>query len=174
MLEEHLLGMGSAFTIAMVDIDHFKKVNDTHGHDVGDQVLRMIGARLAEVEGSGRAYRYGGEEFSILFQDKSAEETLSHLEKLCSVIENYALVARAQDRRKSERDHEDRRASTAGSSDGTSGAVGDDVDAEPLSVTVSIGVAERNRRLHTPAAVLRAADQALYRAKQTGRNKVSF
>lgn len=173
MLEEHLLGMGPEFTIAMVDIDHFKKVNDNYGHDVGDQVLRMIGARLADVEGSGRAYRYGGEEFAILFPDKSVEGTLPHLENLRISIENYALITRTQDRRQSEREYDDRRSTTAGDSDKRAGAIGENADPEPLSVTVSIGVAERNRRLHTPAAVIRAADEALYRAKQTGRNKVN-
>ena len=173
LLEENLLGMGPDFTIAMVDIDHFKKVNDNYGHDVGDQVLRMIGARLADVEGNGRAYRYGGEEFAILFPDKTVEGTLPHLENLRIAIENYALIARTQDRRQSEREYEDRRSKTAGDSDNRSGAIGENADPEPLSVTVSIGVAERNRRLHTPAAVVRAADEALYRAKQTGRNKVN-
>jgi diguanylate cyclase (GGDEF)-like protein len=172
MLEEHLLGMGPAFTVAMVDIDHFKNVNDCHGHDTGDQVLRMIGARLADVKGSGRAYRYGGEEFAILFPDRTVAETLPHLENLRATIENYALVTRTQDRRKSERDYEDRRTKIGGSSDRKSGTVVRDVDAEPLSVTVSIGVAERSRRLYTPAAVIRAADEALYRAKQAGRNRV--
>lgn len=173
LLEEHLLGMGPEFTIAMVDIDYFKKVNDNYGHDVGDQVLRMIGARLADVKGGGRAYRYGGEEFAILFPDKSVEETLSHLENLRITIENYPLITRTQDRRQSERVYQDRRSKTVGHSGNRSGAGEENAEAEPLSVTVSIGVAERNRRLHTPAAVLRAADEALYRAKQTGRNNVN-
>ncbi len=166
MLEEQLLGLGPQFTIAMVDIDHFKAFNDTYGHDVGDQVLRMVGARLAEVEGGGRAFRYGGEEFSILFPDKSLEQTLPELESLRIGIKNYALVPRSGDRRQSERGSEDRRKKTR---PGIDVATGD----ESLSVTVSIGVAERNRRLHTPAMVLRAADEALYRAKDAGRNRLS-
>ena len=174
MLEEQLLGMGPAFTIAMVDVDHFKKFNDTHGHDVGDQVLRMVGARLADVAGGGRAYRYGGEEFSILFSDKTVGETLPHLEDLRTAIENYALIARTQDRRQAERERDDRRLKTGDDSDDRSRPAGRNVTtSEPLSVTVSIGVAERNRRLHTPAAVLRAADEALYRAKHAGRNRVN-
>jgi GGDEF domain-containing protein len=174
ILEEQLLGLGPVFTIAMVDVDHFKKFNDTHGHDVGDQVLRMVGARLAEVGGGGRAYRYGGEEFSVLFPDKTLEESLPQLEDLRSAIENYALVARARDRRQSERDDEDRRAKLRRDSpkdlDASARA---DVEAQSLSVTVSIGVAERNRRLHTSAMVVRAADEALYRAKNAGRNRIS-
>jgi len=174
MLEEQLLGLGPQFTIAMVDIDHFKRFNDTYGHDVGDQVLRMVGARLAEVGGGGRAFRYGGEEFSILFPDKTLEQTIPELETLRLGIRNYALVPRNADRRQADRDDEDRRRrsrhdlmqslrpvpSTRGGTDS-------------VSVTVSIGVAERNRRLHTPAMVLRSADEALYRAKNAGRNRIS-
>lgn len=166
LLEEQLLGLGPQFTIAMVDIDHFKTFNDTYGHDVGDQVLRMVGARLAEIGSGGRAYRYGGEEFSILFPDKSLEESLPELENLRIGIENYALVPRSRERRHSERDNEDRRKKTRPGSDAVTRV-------ESLSVTVSIGVAERNRRLHTPAMVLRAADEALYRAKNAGRNRLS-
>ena len=69
-LEERLRSLGGRYTIAMVDIDHFKNFNDQHGHDVGDQVLKLVAARLAEVGGGGRAYRYGGEEFSVLFRGR--------------------------------------------------------------------------------------------------------
>ena len=173
-LEEQLLGLGPVFTIAMVDVDHFKRFNDTHGHDVGDQVLRMVGARLAEVGGGGRAFRYGGEEFSVLFPDKSLEETLPHLETLRTSIENYALVARTQERRQSERADEDRRVKARHESGNTPRLEAKEIaEDQSLSVTVSIGVAERNRRLHTPAIVLRAADDALYRAKEAGRNRLS-
>ena len=174
MLEEQLLGMGPQFTVAMVDVDHFKRFNDTHGHDVGDQVLRMVGARLAEVGGGGRAFRYGGEEFSILFADKTLEQVLPYLESLRISIANYALAPRSQERRQSLRDDEDRRKRTgdgAAQPGSVSSALGP--EAASLSVTVSIGVAERNRRLHTPARVLRAADEALYRAKDAGRNRLS-
>jgi len=180
-LEEQLLGLGPVFTVAMVDVDHFKKFNDTHGHDVGDQVLRMVGARLAEVGGGGRAYRYGGEEFSVLFPDISIEEALPHLDRLRTAIENHAMVSRTRERRQSKRDDEDRRAETGSGNPGTSPPR--DKAAQPraaassraksLSVTVSIGVAERNRRLHTSAMVIRTADEALYRAKKGGRNRVS-
>ena len=63
-LEERLRSLGGRYAVAMVDVDHFKKFNDTHGHDIGDQVLKLVGARLAEVGGGGIAFRYGGEEFS--------------------------------------------------------------------------------------------------------------
>src|SRR3990167_5951921 len=64
-LEEGLHGLGPAHAIAMVDVDHFKKFNDTHGHDIGDQVLRLVAAQLRKIGGGGKAYRYGGEEFTL-------------------------------------------------------------------------------------------------------------
>ncbi len=174
MLEEQLLGLGPQFTIAMVDVDHFKKFNDTHGHDVGDQVLRMVGARLAEVGGGGRAFRYGGEEFSIVFADKTLEQAVPYLESLRISIANYTLASRGRERRQSLRENEDRR---SGKGDGLERSDADKSALEAkmatLSVTVSIGAADRNRRLHTPAKVLRAADEALYRAKDAGRNRLS-
>src|SRR6185436_12678910 len=60
-LDARLRSLPGRYTVAMVDVDHFKKFNDTHGHDIGDQVLKLVGARLAEVGGSGKAFRYGGE-----------------------------------------------------------------------------------------------------------------
>ena len=77
-----LLRLEEPYAVAVVDIDHFKSFNDTYGHDTGDQVLRLVAAKLAGVTGGGRAYRVGGEEFSILFPGKSAKEAMPHLELL--------------------------------------------------------------------------------------------
>jgi predicted signal transduction protein with EAL and GGDEF domain len=81
-LEERLHGLGPAHAIAMVDVDHFKKFNDTHGHDIGDQVLKLVAARLAEIEGGGTAYRYGGEEFCLLFDGCTLDAALPHVERI--------------------------------------------------------------------------------------------
>lgn len=64
-LNERMQRLGRNYVIAMTDVDHFKKFNDTHGHDVGDQVLRLVASRLSKVTGGGRAHRYGGEEFAL-------------------------------------------------------------------------------------------------------------
>jgi diguanylate cyclase (GGDEF)-like protein len=158
-LEERLRSLGNRFAIAMVDVDHFKKFNDMHGHDIGDQVLKLVGARLAQVGGGGIAYRYGGEEFSVLFPGADLDEVLPYLEAIRASIENYRMAVRAPDRPKSVENGAKRRG--AGSSE------------KHLSVTVSIGACAPSARLRTPAQVIRAADEALYRAKQGGRNKVS-
>ena len=98
-----LLRLEAPYSIAMVDIDHFKRCNDTYGHDTGDQVLRMIASRLARVTGGGQAYRCGGEEFAILFPGKTTSDVLDHLEKLRSDIEASTLRLRGPDRRQEAR-----------------------------------------------------------------------
>jgi diguanylate cyclase (GGDEF)-like protein len=158
-LEERLRSLGSRYAIAMVDVDHFKKFNDTHGHDIGDQVLKLVGARLAEVGGGGVAFRYGGEEFSVLFPDTALAEALPYLEALRISVENYRMAVRASDRPKAEKRGAKRR--------------GEGASDKHLSVTVSIGACAPGEHLRSPAQVVKAADEALYRAKQGGRNRVS-
>lgn len=170
-LEEQLLALGPLYTIAMVDVDHFKKFNDTHGHDVGDHVLRLVASRLADVGGDGKAFRYGGEEFSVLFPDVAAEDAIPHLDALRDSIEQYRMSARTAQRRQEPRNAQDRRASI-GKRNG-SARVSDNEQAQTLSITVSIGVAQSGAQLNSPPAVIKAADQALYRAKGGGRNRVS-
>ena len=95
-----LLRLEVPYAVAVVDIDHFKSFNDTYGHETGDQVLRMVAAKLASVTGGGRAYRVGGEEFSILFPGKSAKDVTPHLELLRSVIEVATFRVRAGEERR--------------------------------------------------------------------------
>ncbi|GLQ32095.1 GGDEF domain-containing protein [Litoribrevibacter albus] len=159
-LNETMQGLGRKYTIAMMDVDHFKKFNDTYGHDIGDQVLRMVAARINEVTGGGKPFRYGGEEFSIVFSGKSVDQTLAHLEAVRTAIQNYQLTIRQSDRPE---DHKEGKKQRKGkTSDGT----------EQVSVTISIGVAERTSDDKDPNVVLKNADKALYRAKESGRNCV--
>ncbi|MBH3386917.1 GGDEF domain-containing protein [Pseudomonas juntendi] len=157
-LNERMQRLGRNYVIAMTDVDHFKKFNDTHGHDVGDQVLRLVASRLAKVTGGGRAYRYGGEEFALVFAGKTAEECVPHVEAVREVIANYVMHLR--DKHSRPQDDSTGRQRRAGSSGGT------------VSVTISIGVAERQADHRNPEAVLKSADQALYNAKGAGRNCV--
>ena len=174
-LEERLVGLGPVYAIAMVDVDHFKIFNDTHGHDTGDQVLKLVGARLAKLDGGGKAFRYGGEEFAVLFFDRTRKEALPHLETLRQNIETYSMTVRHDDRRGDFRPGNDRRSPTGSPKNPRPGP---DVRAfrkpdQGLSVTVSIGVADPDEYLNSPQKVIRAADEALYRAKEQGRNRVS-
>jgi len=157
-LEERLTGLGPTYAIGMVDVDHFKQFNDAHGHHIGDQVLKLVAARLAAIEGGGTSYRYGGEEFCVLFSDRTLEQALPHLEQLRKDIEDYRMAVRGGDRPREKETGSRLRATRA--------------PEKTLSVTVSIGAAERDDTLIRPALVIRAADEALYRAKRAGRNRV--
>ncbi|MFQ5704013.1 MAG: diguanylate cyclase [Gemmatimonadales bacterium] len=156
-LNEALDQVDGPYTVAMVDVDRFKQFNDEHGHDVGDQVLRMVGDRLKNVDGGGRPYRYGGEEFAILFPGKTRDYCQPHLEHVRYAIESASFAIRGS-----------RRPRKKPAKGGGSRRV-----RKHLSVTVSIGLAERTDGRNTPDKVVRAADQALYRAKKSGRNRVS-
>ncbi len=153
---EEILKLGGRYTIAMVDIDHFKRCNDRYGHDVGDQVLRMVATRLDSVSGGGKPFRYGGEEFALLFPGKDRAECVSHLERLREVIKDTTFTLRepGRPRRKPKKPRPARS------------------PARTIKVTVSIGVAERSPRHSEPEEVIKAADKALYRAKKEGRDRV--
>src|SRR2546421_12177883 len=88
----------------MIDVDHFKRINDRHGHDVGDQVLRMIAAKLAQVPGGGKAYRYGGEEFAVIFAARGGEECVPDLDKLRTIGEDTRFILRARFRPKTKKE----------------------------------------------------------------------
>jgi diguanylate cyclase (GGDEF)-like protein len=158
-LTEALQGMTGRFTVAMVDVDHFKKLNDRYGHDVGDQVLRMLASRLAKVSNGGRAFRYGGEEFAILFPGDGVEECLPELETVRRSVEDAKFTVR----RRLQRRRKPAKANNGG---------GGDRSRPQIAVTVSIGAAESNGRYTAPEQVVQAADRALYRAKDAGRNRV--
>ncbi len=103
-----LLRLQEPYSIAVVDIDHFKQFNDTYGHDTGDQVLRLVASNLSRVTGGGTAYRCGGEEFTILFPGKTTPEVVEHLERLRTTIESSEFQMRGVDRRQTRRGPERR------------------------------------------------------------------
>jgi diguanylate cyclase (GGDEF)-like protein len=152
-LREKFQKMGGSYTVAMLDIDHFKNFNDTYGHDTGDAVLCMIATKLRKVTGGGTCYRYGGEEFSVIFTGKNSEAAEPHLETLRETIANTPFIINRASRRKSDNEvkHDEN---------------------EPVTVTVSIGVADSKSKVSSPWDVLELSDKALYRAKANGRNCV--
>ncbi|HVI10393.1 MAG TPA: GGDEF domain-containing protein [Candidatus Binatia bacterium] len=167
-----LLRLECPYTIAMVDIDHFKRCNDTYGHDTGDEVLRLVASRLAKVSGGGEAYRCGGEEFAIVFPGKTTAEVIEPLEKLRATVETSQLRLRGPDRRQQPRgpDRRNQRPRKAGH------AIRQLTHAaapREISVTVSIGVATGTAAAEVEQ-VIKAADKALYAAKNGGRNRVEL
>jgi diguanylate cyclase (GGDEF)-like protein len=166
---DSLLRLEGSYAVAVVDIDHFKSFNDTYGHDTGDQVLRMVAARLARVSGGGEAFRVGGEEFSILFSGKAVKEVVEHLERLRILIQSSTFRVRGGEERRTVTRGPDRRTVARGK---RARRVHPQNSSGELSVTVSIGVAGPTSRLREVEQVIQAADKALYRAKQGGRNRV--
>ncbi len=156
-LQDKLATLGKRYTIAMVDIDHFKKFNDTYGHDIGDQVLRMVAAKLATVSGGGKAYRYGGEEFTLVFPGKDEAQALPFVEQIRELIANYPMYIRSDNRPEDEKKGAQMRNNKA--------------NADYTSVTISIGVCEKTDEYADPMAVIKEADNALYEAKKNGRNQ---
>ena len=148
--------LSGPYAVAMVDIDHFKSFNDAHGHDAGDQVLKLVAGCLARARGA-KAFRYGGEEFTLLYPGLDAEAARSELESVRASVAASPFRRRGKDRPKRRPRGAPRRPGGA---------------AAGLSVTVSIGVAQLGHGGQRPDEVLKAADLALYGAKRAGRNRI--
>lgn len=155
-LNQYALSLGRNYTVAMMDIDHFKKFNDTYGHDIGDQVLKLVAKKLTKIKGGGRVFRYGGEEFTAIFPRKNAADAAIELEKIRQSIQDYKIVFRQPVR-------QSKKARTKKPVDSF----------KTVSVTISIGVAMRQAK-HSFEQTVKQADEALYRAKKNGRNNVSY
>jgi two-component system cell cycle response regulator len=132
---------GKPLAFLIMDIDHFKSVNDTHGHDIGDEVLREFANRIsANIRGIDLACRYGGEEFVVVMPDTDIDFACTIAERLRHSVETTPFeISRAPN---------------------------------TLNVTISIGIASAQSEDDNAESLLHRADQALYRAKREGRNRV--
>ena len=147
--------LGRRYAIAMCDVDNFKQFNDVHGHEGGDQVLKMVASMIAKVQGGGQAFRYGGEEFAIVFEGSSTKDAERHVESLRQAVATHRFVLRGPDRPERKPRQKllvEKR--------------------ECVTITISIGLAAHCKQHPTPERVLEAADAALYHAKESGRNRV--
>ena len=154
---QNISTLGKRYSIAMVDVDHFKKFNDKYGHDIGDQVLKKLASQLRQVRG-GKAFRYGGEEFTVIFPNKNISEARIFCNELCKNVENSPFMLRNKKRPKSIKDNSKKKKH----------------EGIPLTITISIGLAERSTELTTSDEVIKQADKALYKAKKNGRNQVAI
>ncbi|MGE5396225.1 MAG: GGDEF domain-containing protein [Chitinophagales bacterium] len=150
-----MMRLSGTYTMAMLDIDHFKRLNDTYGHDVGDQVLRYITSFMRRTPRGVKAYRYGGEEFAVVFSGIGKSDAVPYLEDLRKTMSQRSFMLRSQDRPQKK------------PKSGTSRHK----DYQEIAVTVSIGVADNGRKNFNPDDVIKAADKALYQAKKNGRNR---
>jgi diguanylate cyclase (GGDEF)-like protein len=137
----------------MLDVDHFKRVNDTWGHGVGDQVLRAIGGVLADrLRDTDMAARYGGEEFAVLLPEQDDVAALATVERLRRALEHSASRALV----------------AAAVAAGARLAEGD------VTVTVSAGVCAWRPQTRSLEDLIDAADAALYQAKRLGRDRAEI
>lgn len=151
-LDETLARLAGQYALSMIDIDHFKSFNDTHGHAAGDVVLREVANGLHR-HAQGRAFRYGGEEFCIVFRAAQRRHAQAALEQAREHIEAMQVRVKSAKKAASKKSPNPAR----------------EVD---VAVTISAGCASRTDVLRTADAVLKAADAALYKAKAKGRNRV--
>ncbi len=152
-LREKFQSISGVYTVAMLDVDHFKKFNDSYGHDTGDAVLRMIAAKMKKVSGGGYPYRYGGEEFTVVFPGKSIAESEIHLESLRKNIADMPFVVNRQGRRNASNNRRKK--------------------SKIVQVTVSIGLSDSRNTKSNAWGIMKQADKALYRAKKNGRNQLA-
>jgi len=141
-LVEDMAKLGRKYSLAMIDIDFFKKFNDTYGHDTGDEVLKMVASKLERVTGGGKAYRYGGEEFVLLFPSVDVDTAFIHTDVVREVVAKSGFVVRNKTKNKT------------------------------IYVNISAGVTQNSPKDKDPFAVMKRADDALYKAKKAGRNRV--
>jgi diguanylate cyclase (GGDEF)-like protein len=137
--------MGSPMALALVDIDHFKRVNDTHGHLAGDRVLKALADTLTgQLRDYDKAGRFGGEEFVLLLSQATEDDACRIAERLRSYVAGMEVP------------------------------VSDSPSAERLRITISIGVTAMNAgHVRELSDMMSAADSAMYEAKQSGRNRVA-
>jgi two-component system, cell cycle response regulator len=140
-LIEQAIGRGKPLSALVLDIDYFKSVNDTHGHDAGDDVLREFALRIRRsIRGIDLACRYGGEEFVVIMPETDMAVASMVAERLRRRIAADPFAIQQGSRN--------------------------------VAVTISIGIADLRGKDDNSAAILKRADQALYRAKRDGRNRV--
>lgn len=133
---------GLGLAVLMIDVDHFKAINDTHGHDAGDVALRQVAQVLRDcTRGDDLVARHGGEEFILALTVKAPDQATERAERIRGAIAGRVF----------------------------------EIDSRPLRVTVSIGLAfSHAARIRQPAGLIAAADQGLYQAKRSGRDRVVF
>ena len=156
-LDQTSSNLSKNYAVVMLDIDHFKKVNDTHGHDVGDQVLKSVANIIQRYKNNLDAYRYGGEEFCLIAKGRSIEKLDDLLDQLRLEIAGFSMVLR------------DTNARTVSDKTGAQKRGKKTVN-KSLSVNVSMGYAIANNSNHSFETLHKLADQALYTAKGAGRN----
>jgi GGDEF domain-containing protein len=167
-LMQYVQTLGRKYTVVMSDIDHFKKFNDNYGHDVGDEVLKLVASKLLRVIGGGKTFRFGGEEFVIIFPHKTSSEVMPFVESVRQTIADYDIALRAKPRPPKPKKPLAKRMPLANRMPLAIKPAKEKI----VKVTTSFGVAQRTKEHSNFASIMKQADIALYDAKKGGRNCV--
>ncbi len=155
-------------TVAIIDMDLLKQINDTYGHPVGDAVIAAVGAAIKDTSRQNDIpCRYGGDEFAVILPETPKDQSHAFAERLVRAVQNVTVVVAPND---------------PGSAKGEKGTPEDEPREEgetrmPLMApvpTLSIGLASFPDDARNPETLLAKADEAMYRAKKEGRNRISF
>ncbi len=153
-LDERLETLHDHFSIAMMDVDHFKKFNDTYGHKEGDNVLRFVAQFISE-NLHVPVYRYGGEEFCAIFENEEPQAVYEKLKEICEKLSNKKFYVRRADRDEPQSNRKAKLKSKVS-----------------VFLTISIGMSSKAESDLTADDIRKDADMALYKAKDLGRNRV--
>ncbi len=157
-LNERLKKIDGAYSLVMIDIDHFKKLNDTYGHTEGDNVLKYLAAHMGRVFGD-IVFRYGGEEFCVILEGTPMHEAAELIDRFRSSVSSKNFILRRDEKirqksSKKNRGHED--------------------DFPYIQVTFSAGLGCKDFPGEDARDIIDQADKALYKAKENGRNCVFY
>lgn len=162
-LMQYLQTIGRKYSVVMCDIDHFKKFNDTYGHDVGDEVLKLVASKLHNISGGGKTFRFGGEEFIIIFPRKTAAQVMFFVQEVRRSIADYDITLRASPRPPRSKRLSLKKAFAKKTT-----------TEEVVKVTSSFGIAQQTKEHSNFDNIMKQADIALYAAKKNGRNCVKL
>ncbi|MEJ2544812.1 MAG: GGDEF domain-containing protein [Calditrichaceae bacterium] len=154
--DEYLKKLGKKYVIAMIDVDHFKKFNDNYGHLEGDNVLRYVAKHITEGAG-GASFRYGGEEFSVIYRGIEIKYVLNILDQMRANLASSDFYLRSSEEVRQFKTKKNRKNTRS--------------NKKTVNVTISIGIAHKSLSKKDVQDVIDTADKALYRAKDNGRNR---
>ena len=157
-MKRHYEKLGEEFVIATLSVDHFKDISRSFGRHASNQVLQKIAKHLRKISQDTLTCHYDTEKFAIIFTDKPMSEALNLIEEIRKDIENFRFSIRDQSRKQKIPENKSNEM----------------LPRKEIKITISAGVAERNRLFRTPKSVFNAAEHALDRAKYTGYNNINF
>ncbi|WP_229333464.1 GGDEF domain-containing protein [Glaciecola sp. MH2013] len=147
------------YSVVMVDIDFFKRFNDRYGHSSGDDAIKLVASKITKTKNGAKGFRYGGEEFVLIFDNKHIDDIRETIENLRVEIESYPMAIRTQKRQNESASQARNRRQNP-------------VRQQIVKVTCSFGISDTYMGSKDFKNTLKRADMAMYKAKKAGRNCV--